>query len=112
MPTKAQLAERVLKRIGMLDPSESPTAQESQDVIAIMDSVYESMKERGHILWTLTEIPTRYQDAFINVVAFRVAPDFGLLKPELEALAARGEREIYALNERRIDGRNAPVVDY
>lgn len=112
MPTKTELAERVLKRIGMLDPSESPTAQEATDVIAVMDSVYESMKERGHILWTLTDIPTRYQDAFLNVVAFRIAPDFGLLKPELAELAARGEREIYALNERKIDGRNAPVVDF
>lgn len=112
MPTKTELAERVLKRIGMLDPSESPTAQEAQDVIAVMDSVYESMKERGHVLWTLTEIPTRYQDSFINVVAGRAAPGFGLLTPELAAFAAGGLREIYALNERKIDGRNAPVVDF
>lgn len=112
MPTKTELAERVLKRLGVLDPDESPTAKEAQDVIEVMDSVYESMKERGQVMWTLTEIPTRYQDALINVIAGRVAPDFGLLTSAVAALAEDGKREIYALNERAEDTRNSPVVDF
>ena len=112
MPTTTELATRILKRCGVLDPSENPTAQESGDVVTIMQSVYESMKERGYVAWTLTEIPTRYQDSFINVCAARVAIDFGVLRPDIAALAAAGEREIYALNERRDDPRRTKPVDY
>ena len=112
MPTTTELATRALKRAGVLDPAESPTAQEATDVIAVMQSVYDSMKERGHIQWTLTDIPARYQDPFINIVAMRIAADFGVLSDTLVALGRSGEREIYALNERRIDGRGTPVVDF
>ena len=112
MPTTTELATRVLKRLGVLDPSENQTAQESADVVAVMNSVYDSMKERGHINWTLTEIPTRYQDAFINVVAARCANDFGVMDDRILLLAQAGEKEIYALNERRIDNRSSPAVDF
>lgn len=112
MPTTTELAKRVAKRMGILDPSESLPAQDSTDIVAIMNSVYASMKERGHINWTLTSIPTRYQDAFINVVAYRSASDFGVLTDELILRGREGEREIYALNERRMDPRHTPVVDY
>jgi hypothetical protein len=101
-----------MKRAKALDPTENPTAAEAADVVAIMESVYSSMKERGRIFWTLTEIPTAYQDPFISIVAKRIAPDFGLLTPELLTLAAEAEREIDALNERRVDVRSSPVVDY
>ena len=112
MPTAAQLAERIAKRAKILDPNESLTSQENDDVVAILNSVYESMKERGHIRWTLTEIPTRYQDAFISVVARRVASDFGTLDQGIMEMAMSGEREIYALNEMRSDKRETDVTDF
>lgn len=112
MPTTTELARRVMKRMGILDPTENPTAQESSDVVAIMNSVYASMKELGHINWTLTSIPTRYQDAFVSVVAYKAAPDFGVLTDELILKGREGQREIFALNERRMDARHTPVVDY
>jgi hypothetical protein len=112
MPTTAELAERIAKRARILDPNESLPAQESDDVVAVMNSMYDSLKERGHIRWTLTEIPTRYIDPFCSFVALRVAHDFGTLTPEIVALAQAGEREIYALNETRKDKRTSQVVDY
>jgi hypothetical protein len=112
MPTTTELARRVMKRMGILDPAENPTSQESDDVVAIMNSVYSSMKERKHINWTLTSIPTRYQDAFISVVAYKAAPDFGVLTQELAIKGREGEKEIYALNEKPMDPRHSPVVDY
>jgi len=33
-----------------------------------MNSVYDEFKELGHINWTLTSIPTRYQEPFIELV--------------------------------------------
>jgi hypothetical protein len=112
MTTTAELAERIAKRARILDPNESLTAQESDDVVAIMNSMYDSWKERGHIRWTLTEIPTRYIDPFCSMVALRVAHEFGTLTPEVAAMAQAGEREIYALNETRKDKRTTHDVDY
>lgn len=112
MPTTTELATRIMKRARILDESESPTASEAEDVIAIMQGKYEEMKELGHVHWTLTEIPTRYQEAFISVVAVPVSAEFGVLTAEMAALGDAGMRTIYALNERREDTRNTPVVDF
>ena len=112
MPTTTDLAVRIMKRAGILDPAENPTAAEAADVVAIMESKYDAMKELGHIFWTLTEIPTMYQDAFISMVAGTVAAEFRTLTPEIAAMAQTGERTIYALNERKQDPRESPVVDY
>lgn len=112
MPTTTELSVRVAKRLGIIDPSESLTAAEADDITAVMNSVYDSMKERGHINWTLTSIPTMYQDAFINVVAYRVASDFGALTQDVVMRGQQGEREIYALNARSDDPRQTPPVDY
>jgi len=112
MPTTTDLAVRVMKRAGILDPHENPTANESEDVVAMMEGKYAEMKELGLVDWTLTDIPTRSQEAFISVIAGHVAVEFGRLTPELADLAARGERTLYKLIERKEDGRNSPVVDY
>lgn len=112
MPTTVELATRVLRRLGALDADESPQQQDAQAVELVMDSVYESLKERGHIEWTLTEIPTRFQDAFINVVADRCAPDFGASTPETQGRAQIGLREIYALTQKKEDPRSNPPRDF
>jgi hypothetical protein len=112
MPTTTDLAVRVMKRAGVLDPTENPTAAEAADVVAIMESKYEEMKELGRAPWVLTEIPTRYQDAFISIVALLVAAEFKTLTPEIGALAQAGERTIDALNERLVDSRETPAVDF
>jgi len=112
MPTKTELATRVLRRMGALDADESPQQQDAQAVEAVMDSVYSSLKERRLIEWTLTEIPTRFQDAFINVVADRSAPDFGLSTPETQGRAQMGLREIYALTQKKDDPRKNPPRDF
>ena len=112
MPTTAELAKRVLKRIGALDAGENQTAAESQDVTEIMQSVYSELLERGIIDWTLTDMPTRYEDPFICVVAARVAPDFGLDSPDVQTRGVDGMRRLYQLTTRRIDPRESPAVDY
>lgn len=112
MPTKAQLAKRVLVRMGELDPDENPTFKEDQDIQEVMLSVYSSLKDRGYIQWDLESIPVQYQDAFINVVADRASPDFGVNDPVLNQRGQMGLKEIYALSSRKIDTRESDPVDY
>jgi hypothetical protein len=44
-----------MRRIGALDPTENQTAAEDADVLLVMNSVYASLKERGHIEWVLVD---------------------------------------------------------
>lgn len=102
----------MLKKINILDPSESPTAQENDDVVDVMNSVYDELKELGHINWTLTGIPTRYQEPFIELVSWHVSPQFGVPRVDYPRGQRPGERSIFALNERKLDPRASRVVDY
>lgn len=112
MPTTTQLAKKVLVRAKVLDPSENQTAADNAHVVEVMQSVYDSMKERGRIHWTLADIPSMYQDAFVTIVAFRIANDFGVMTAELAQMAQMAALEIDALNERSVDGRETPAVDF
>lgn len=112
MPTKTELAQRAMRRIGALDPSENQTAAEDADVQLVMDSVYASLKERGHIEWVLTDIPVRFQDPFINVVADRISGDFGMSTPETQARGQLGLKELFALSAIAPDTRATDPVDY
>ena len=102
----------MLKKLNILDPSENPTAQENDDVVEVMNSVYDEFKELGHINWTLTSIPTRYQEPFIELVAWHVSPQFGIPRAEAPRGYRPGERSIFALNQRRMDTRTNPVTDF
>lgn len=112
MPTTTELAQRAMRRIGALDPTENQTAAEDADVLLVMNSVYASLKDRGQIEWVLTDIPVRFQDAFINVVADRIAPDFGLSTQETQLRGQLGLKELFALTAVAPDTRTTDPVDY
>lgn len=110
--TTTQLTVRVMTRAKIIDPSENPTAAESQYVLTIIQSRYEAMKELGTVQFAIDAIPTRYEDAFISVMAVPVASDFGTLTPEIIGLGETGMKAIHALNQRKIDPRENESVDY
>lgn len=112
MPTRAELVTRIMRRIGALDIAENQTAQETTAVGEVMDSVYDELKELGSIDWDLLSIPTRYQDAFVNVVAAKVAADFGLDSADIQSRGIDSMRRIYSMTTRRVDPRTSPAVDY
>lgn len=110
--TLTQLATRVMRRARILDSGENQTAAESADVEAIIQSRYEAMKEVGRAPFPLTDIPTRYEDAFVSVMAVAVAAEFNTLNDSVVALGAQGDRIISQLNERKIDSRETRATDY
>lgn len=114
MPTTTELNTRILKRIGVLDPSENQTAQEDADCLAVLNSIYDGMKEKGYIHWTLTSIPTMFQEPFITYVGYHVQPHFGVSasNPVDPQTASRALREIIALSTVKSDNRARPSVNY
>ena len=111
MPTTTELASKILKKIGVLDPDESPTAQEGQDTIDIMQSVYDGLKELGNINWPLTSIPSMFEDPFIVFVGWHVQVNFGI-ETISGARAQKAQRDIDALSSNKEDPRLNPVVDF
>lgn len=111
MPTTTELATSIMKRIGVLDPRENPSANDAADVIAVMNSVYETEKELGRFNWTLTSIPTRYREWFYTYVGFFVQPRFGVQTVTADD-AMFAMRKMSALNEQKQDPRSSPVTDY
>lgn len=110
--SRAELASRVLLKLGAIDPGENPTPQETADVVEIMESVFATMQELGHIEFSLDNIPARYRNPFIVFIAWHVAPDFGLEGEISEVQARKAEKDLIALRSRRIDSRLEPVRDF
>lgn len=112
MPTPTDLAVRVMKRLGLLDPDENPEAKEAQDIVKTMRSAHASMLDMGLIDWPLDAIPMRCEDAWVNYMAARVSPDFGASTPEVLARGDMAETELVALSQQPDDPRDIPVTDY
>ena len=112
MPTPTELAERVMKRLGILDADESPEAKEAQDIVKTMHSAHASMLDLGLIDWPLDDVPVRCQDAWVNYMAGKVSADFGASSQEVFARGAAAERELIALSSQPSDPRDIPVTDY
>ena len=111
MPTKTDLATRIMRRIGALDTSENPTAQEANDVIEVMDSLFETEQELGRLAFAITSMPTRYQEWWVVYVGFHVQSHFGLQTISGDEFVF-ADKKLKALDARVPDGRESRVVDY
>ncbi|WP_417216596.1 hypothetical protein [Alcanivorax sp.] len=123
MATLTDIAARVMKRLGLLDPDENPQAGEAKDVITIMESAHASLLDRGLIDWPFrgagtgaindpSAIPMRCQQAWINYAAWQCSADFGATSQEVASRGQEGYRELIALSQQPHDSRDIPVTDY
>lgn len=114
MPTTTELNTRILKRIGVLDTAENQTAAEDDDCLNVLNSIYDGLKERGYIHWTLTSIPAMFQEPFITYVGFYVQPHFGVAasNPVTEMDRRQALRDIVSLSAVKSDPRSRPSVNY
>lgn len=123
MATLTDLATRVMKRLGLLDPDENPQAGDAKDIVTIMRSAHASMLDRGLIDWPLVSagtgslldtsaVPVRCEQAWINYVAWQCSGDFGATTQEVASRGQEGYRELIALSQQPIDNRDIPVTDY
>lgn len=98
MKTVAQLSTRVLERLERIAEGETPTAQQANKVRDFYRGLYEEQKALDKTYWDRDSIPEEIFEALTDFVAGRIAPDFDLARPDLEAsggmrltaLASRG----------------------
>lgn len=112
MATKAEYARRVMQRLGVLDPDENPTQQEQADIVSIMDSVHEYLKEKAVLVDAIPDMPARYEEPFVDLIAWHVSPNFGIQRRQAPAGFRPGERELYSLSTARYDPQSNPYTDF
>lgn len=123
MATLTDIAARVMKRLGLLDPDENPQAGEAKDIIAIMESAHASLLDRGLIDWPFrgtgtgaindpSAIPMRCELAWIDYAAWQCSSDFGATTQEVASRGLEGFRELIALSQQPFDDRDIPVTDF
>lgn len=87
--TKTLLANKVLEKLGRIAAGESVDSDDQAVCDDAYESVYEEMRSRHLVDWGSAEsIPTWAMLHVRNIVANRVANDFGLARNEQEEASA------------------------
>lgn len=84
--SKADLATAVLQLLGVLDATESPSAEDGAYVEARYDDLREELIDKGQAYWpsttrTTAEIPAVVFSAMTMILAGRCAPTFQMPEP-------------------------------
>jgi hypothetical protein len=90
--TTTDLATAVLRRLRVIDATETADASDASAIKALYADLYAEMKDEGVAVWPETAIPPRYFRALTDYVAGHAAVDFG--KNDLVGLADNGESRL------------------
>lgn len=100
MATATQIAERALKRLGIVDSLHSPSAADSEHTIEALNAMIESWDAEGLSFATPADdlpLDPKYEAGLIAMLAVRMAEDFGLTPgPVLVRDADRGWAQLQA----------------
>jgi hypothetical protein len=83
--TVAELATRVLSRLFVTAADETPAATDSTAVQDFYASSFAELTVDGLTYWDEADIPDEAFEALVDLIAGRIASDFGLSRPDLEA---------------------------
>lgn len=85
--TRAQLAVKVLSKIGKHDQGSVVGPADFQNVSDTYDGVYQILKDDGLVMWGASDdIPTKYTQAIIQIVASQLKPDYRVPMTPVDAL--------------------------
>lgn len=106
--TKAQLANRVLRHLGIIGPRDSANASDQADVEEAIDAAHDRLRKYGVVPFATSAIPTWAQIPLRDYVAGDMAQEFGKTGQELleyKAAAKAGQTEL----ERQTSGYRHPI---
>lgn len=89
--TRAELIRDTLVELSMLDPNESPTAEDYATTDRVCQQQLEALYDDGLIPFDLgADIPARYMRPLVRVMAAELAPAYGVTsRAELLVLRSR-----------------------
>lgn len=83
--TTTQLATNVLERLRVIAAGETPTASDAQDVKDFYATTLAELAIDDLVYWDAADIPDEVFEPLTDMLAGRLAPNFGQLRPDLEA---------------------------
>jgi len=110
MATKAQIVKRALIRAGVIPYDREPTAEESQQVTATLESIHAKWVDEDRVRWELTDIPQEIEDPLVSILAYSIADDFGVPDSRYSRLAATIQsamQKIYAYDAEEYTGKSS-----
>lgn len=77
MATKAELRNKVLQRLGVIDPEETPSSADANTVEEAYLELYDELRKSGHVSWASGgSIPSEAVRPLVNVIAYELLPEF------------------------------------
>lgn len=107
--TKDELATKVLKRLQVVAANATPKASDSNDVISYYDSEWQLLRRRDLAFWSKDSIDDRVFNPLVDYISGKIAPDYGLARPDLQE---SGYRELLILVEERNGRRKHQEAEY
>lgn len=94
--TTTQLAARVLERLKVTSAGDTPSAEDAQTIKAYYASTFAELGVDDLVYWDEADIPDEAFEALSDLLAGRLAPDFGKTRPDLEASGTSRLRRLAA----------------
>jgi hypothetical protein len=101
---KAALRNRVLEHLSIIAAGQTPATADQTLVEEAIDAAWSRLGKLGLIPFLEDEIPAWAQMQMCDVVAYDVAPKYGISGSRLGELSARATRAEFDLN-RQVSGR-------
>lgn len=83
--TAQELAQRVLERLRAVGEGQTASAASSQSVQNFYSNVYQELVVDDLAYWDEASIPEEAFEPLADLIAGRMAADFGMTRPDLEA---------------------------
>jgi hypothetical protein len=97
MSTSAEIVTRALKRLGLVEPGESPAAADAEDGLAALNAMIAGWEADGINVSPDVPLPAKHEEGVTALLAVRLAPDYNRTpSPLVFADAEKGMERLYA----------------
>lgn len=81
MSSSAQIVQRALKRLRLLQPGETPSAEDAADGLAALNAMIAGWQADGLEVTGDVPLAARFEEGVVALLAVRLAPDYGMDAP-------------------------------
>jgi hypothetical protein len=97
MSSSAQIVTRALKRLGLVEPGETPAAADAEDGLSALNSMLAGWQADGINVSPDVPLPAKHEEGVVALLAIRLAPDYNRTpSPLVFADADKGMRRLEA----------------
>jgi hypothetical protein len=75
--SSAEIVTRALKRLGLVEPGESPAAADAEDGLAALNAMLAGWEADGINVSPDVPLPAKHEEGVTALLAVRLAPDYG-----------------------------------